>query len=231
MLDKILNKKPKIRICVVVTGENMKEFLDNLDKAQKETDLVELRVDYIKNLELEDLDIIKKKLKKKAIFTFRKKDEGGKAEISEEERLKFINKAVKLFDYIDIEFSSIDKESAVVKNAQNLIVSYHDFEKTPPYEDLEKILNDMAKTEAGILKLVTMSNGRADNFNLMKLLVKNKTGKNVIILGMGEEGRPTRILAPLKGSYLTYASINKSSSAPGQIDVEEMKQLYKFIKI
>ena len=39
-----------IKICSVVIGESLEEFLDNLRKVQEVSNFVELRVDYIKDL-------------------------------------------------------------------------------------------------------------------------------------------------------------------------------------
>ena len=60
-----------LKICSVVIGESLEEFLDNLRKVQEVSNFVELRVDYIKDLSIEYLDIIKKQTLKENIFTCR----------------------------------------------------------------------------------------------------------------------------------------------------------------
>jgi len=47
---------------------------------------------------------------------------------------------------------------------------------------------------------------------------------------MGEQGRISRVMAPLLGSHLTYAALDKGEeAAPGQMTVEEMKQVLNII--
>ena len=46
---------------------------------------------------------------------------------------------------------------------------------------------------------------------------------------MGEVGQSTRVLAPIVGNYLTYASFEGGqSTAPGQITAKEMQEIYRF---
>ena len=54
---------------------------------------------------------------------------------------------------------------------------------------------------------------------------RNK-GQAIIALCMGEKGRVSRVMAPLLGAYLSYASLEKGAeSAPGQLTIEEMNQI------
>ena len=85
-----------IKICSVVIGESLEEFLDNLRKVQEVSNFVELRVDYIKDLSIEYLDIIKKQTLKENIFTCRSISEGGKFAGSKEELKSIIYKANEL---------------------------------------------------------------------------------------------------------------------------------------
>jgi 3-dehydroquinate dehydratase/shikimate dehydrogenase len=45
---------------------------------------------------------------------------------------------------------------------------------------------------------------------------------------MGTAGALSRVLSPLAGGYLTYASIGiGSASAPGQLSLEAMRSIYR----
>jgi 3-dehydroquinate dehydratase type I len=215
-----------IRICAVITGKNLKEFITNLKKAQKQTDWVELRVDYIRDFKIEDIAKIKKGVKKNSIFTCRKPNEGGEFKGAEKERLAILNAALKEgFDLIDIELSSFDKVRIPAGNPR-MICSYHDFKKTPSLEQLKKIAAKMEKTGAPIIKLVTMINELDDNQKLFELLAAKKNESKMIVLGMGEKGKITRLLSPLWGGFMTFASIGQAT-APGQMTVKELKDVYK----
>ena len=115
-----------IKICTVVTGKNLGEFLKNLGGAQRISDLIELRVDTVKDLSVNDLELIRKKTLKKAIIKLGT-DEG------------LIKKSVNLgFNLIDIDIK-IFKSLKILIPREKLIISYHDFNKTPDGIYLEKI--------------------------------------------------------------------------------------------
>ena len=212
-----------IKICSVVMGETLDEFLKNLTENQKVSNFIELRVDYIKNVSIDDIRIIKDNVKVENIFTCRSIKEGGKFDGDMNYLLKIIETANSLkFDHIDIESGLLDKIN-FTKNCK-IIGSHHDFEKTPNYYDLLKIYDDIKKFAfVDIVKIATSVNNDEDNINLIKLLI-NKD--DIIALGMGEKGKITRIVAPLLGGYLTFGTVNNNISASGQMSLDELKQIY-----
>lgn len=213
-----------MKICTVVIGNTLNEFLDNLKEIQKVSNFVELRVDYIKNLSLKDIEIIRKNTFVESIFTCRTIDAGGNFKGNIGELLEIIKVANTLkFEHIDVEVELL-KYINFNKNSK-IIGSYHNFDMTPKYDDLLLIYDSIKKYDiVDIVKIATMVLNDDDNINLVKLLIKKK---NSIILGMGEKGKIIRIVAPLLGGYLTFASINKDNiSANGQLMLEEFKQLY-----
>jgi 3-dehydroquinate dehydratase type I len=64
---------------------------------------------------------------------------------------------------------------------------------------------------------------------LLKLLLEKTSDEEMIILGMGDNGQITRILSLLLGGYLTFASTKYGGSAPGQIDIEQLKNIYNLL--
>lgn len=219
-----------IRICTVITGKTLDEFIGNLEKIQKIADFIELRVDHIHNLSIGNLDTIREKTTKQAIFTCRKKDEGGLYTGSEEERKKIIERANELkFDYIDVELSAADRmEIARINNAK-IIISFHDFQKTPSVQELMNVKHKMKKYKT-IMKFATMVNSDDDNTSLIKFLLDKQIDEDLAVIGMGEKGKVTRIFGPLLGSYLTFASTDFSQSAPGQLTVDQLKQIYNLLQ-
>lgn len=221
----------KIKICCVVNGTNLKEFISNLESVQKIADLIELRVDYIENLRTSDIREIKSKIIKPAIFTCRKKTEGGKYSGNEEARTELVMTAIQSqFDYVDIEYSTLKQHTFPKNEVTKIITSYHDFDKTPPYWQLTKLVFDMNTVGADIIKIATYINSDYDQQVLFRLLLSKKPDDNQIIIGMGEKGKKTRILGPLLGSYLTYASTHLTSTAPGQIDLETLQKIYQILQ-
>jgi len=220
------------KICTIVTGNTIDKFLINLKRIQAQACFVELRVDFINNLKLEHIKIIQEKTHKKSILTCRSRLEGGNFQRSEKDRISIIQEALRLkFDYIDIELSAINKINLKNKNKQlKIICSYHDFKKTPSYEKLEEIASKMKKDKkCDIIKVVTMVKKEEDNQKLFQLLLNKDKKQKMIVLGMGEFGKITRILSPLLGGYLTFASLNEIESAPGQINIAELTKIYNKI--
>lgn len=220
--------KLKIRICAVVTGETLSEFIKNMKQIQQEVDLVELRIDYIRDIKKTDLSTIKKHLTKKAIITCRRKSnyEKGEFQGSLKVQSQIMQHANNLgFDYIDREIREYDQIEITNKKSK-IILSYHNWEKTDTLKKLENLLNKMRKKEHDIIKIATMVKTNEDIKTLTKLLLKKKENEDLIIIGMGEKAKLTRCLAPLLGSYLTFVSAGQSS-APGQLDVKTTKTIYK----
>lgn len=217
-----------IQICTPVTGKTLEEFISNLEHIQKISDFVELRVDSIENFNIKDVETLKAKTTKKSIFTCRAKSDGGNWTQAEKDRLLVIEKAAEIgFDYIDVELSTLEKNEINRPHTTKLIVSYHNFDETPKYWKFISILNNMHKHDPDLLKIATMVKKDEDNQTLFRLLVDRPSEQTWIVTGMGEKGKISRIMAPILGSFLTFASTKFSQSAPGQIDIEEMKTLYK----
>jgi 3-dehydroquinate dehydratase len=51
-----------------------------------------------------------------------------------------------------------------------------------------------------------------------------------VIIGMGEQGRILRIVSPYLGASFTYASLEEGKeTAPGQLSMKQMNDIYKVI--
>ncbi|KKP36948.1 MAG: 3-dehydroquinate dehydratase [Candidatus Roizmanbacteria bacterium GW2011_GWA2_32_13] len=206
----------KIKICTPVIGKTLNEFLKNLEQIQEISEMVELKVDNIRNLSEKNLQLIRKKTVKEVILTSRKKE--------------IILKALNLgFDFIDIDLSLIKDFNLPKKIKSNIIISFHDFKKTPDVNKLEEILNKIREFKQEIIKIATMVNNKQDVGNLFKTLLNKKVDEKIIIVGMGKKGRVTRIFGPLFGSFLTFAKTKYGLSEQGQIDITKLKNIYKLI--
>jgi len=221
-----MNIDKHIRICTPVVGKTVDEFIINLNKTQEISNLVELRVDSIEHLTIEDLRPIKAATKKRAIFTCRRKDEGGDFDGIERDRMRILQRGIGLFEFVDIELSTVKQADFSCDDNTKIILSYHNFDETPSYWVMQKIIFEMNKFKPDIVKIATMVQKEYEVSNIYRLLTNKPHEEARIIIGMGEKGRVTRILGPLLGGYLTYASTEFGESAPGQIDVYDMKNIY-----
>lgn len=214
-------------ICIPVMGKTIEELLQNLEKAQKVSDLVEIRADSLETIEEINIEQIKKTVSGKAIFTCRHVAEGGLHKVHEETRLHLLQKAIDLgFDFIDVELETCRTRKFTGTASTKIIVSFHDFLETPPYFDLTKIIDDIRSFHPDIMKIATMVKTDKDVISLTRVLVNKLPNDTMIVLGMGDKGKITRVLQPYLGGYLTFASLGGSNSAPGQIDYNDLQKLY-----
>jgi 3-dehydroquinate dehydratase type I len=99
--------------------------------------------------------------------------------------------------------------------------------KTPSKDDLADLLKKMAATGADVIKIVTKAKSVEDNLRILDLIPNARTlGVEIIALAMGPHGKMSRIMSPLLGAYLTFASLEAGQeSASGQIPANEIKQI------
>ena len=231
---------PKDKICIPIIAKNIEDAKKQLRLAVKKAGFVELRLDYLKKTTSEDLKSLFKLAKGKAriIATNRSKKEGGHFNGTESERIKLLEKCIfSKPDFIDLELSTekhlLKKTMEKAKKRKvHVIVSHHDFKKTPSFKKLVSIAAEEFKDGADIAKIACTCNSHDDANRLLKLLkLVSKKRKHMIAVGMGEHGRITRVYGPFFGSFLTFASLKKGKeSASGQLTVEALKKEWKKIK-
>jgi len=226
MIIRILQNQPmKTRICAVITADSIEGALNDMEKAES-SDLIELRLDFIKDIDEKKINELIYDKKQKIIATLRPAKFGGLFKGEETERLELLKVAINNnADFIDVEFQS-EIMNQIIKNKKSskIIISHHDFKETQSLEKLESIYNQISKLSPDFVKIVTTANSINDNFVIFDLL---KGKNNLIASCMGQKGEISRILAPKFGSAIAYCSLGKNKeSASGQITVEEMKNLY-----
>ena len=201
--------------------------------AERIIDAVEFRADSFFTGDMEELRQILTALNKiglPVILTFRKDEVPS---LSETQRLEIILELLPHACAVDIEFDS-EITGIVIENSKTLsktvIISEHDFEKTPLEKDLNSIFEKGIKKGADIVKIAVMPNAPPDAAELMGFCLKSSKKHPVICISMGEIGRFTRFYAPFFGSRITYGFISEPI-APGQTDVRELrKEIGRFFK-
>lgn len=217
-------------ICIPIIASTVEDALRDMAEASKLADIIELRLDYIKN---PDLGLFLRRRTRPVIFTNRPIREGGKFDGSEEERISLLKLAIQLqADFVDVEHDSIhhigkDVLSRVHRGKTKLIVSYHNFRETPG--DIAAIYQRLSQSGADIVKIVTYANDISDNIRIYRLVQTARAP--LISFCMGEYGMMSRILYKRFGNYLTFASLRRGKeSAPGQITVHELLDTYQALK-
>jgi 3-dehydroquinate dehydratase I len=224
------NIPDKPRLCRIITGSTIKIFINNILAEQKSADMLELRSDFINNLTLSDVRIIQNVIKIPAIFTCRSANDGGHFSQPEKFRIAILQEALlSKYAYVDIEASVLMQTKVKSKYAQ-VIASYHNFIETPSQSSLKKIINDIGGTSAHIIKIATKTNTLNDVHNLLNILINNEN-KPIIVIGMGDIGRITRIITALFIPHIFYVTTGHNTIAPGQLSEKEAKILSNLLHL
>jgi 3-dehydroquinate dehydratase I len=210
-------------ICVSLAEESFAACLEAL----KAVDFAEIRLDAMPSLTLNDLGrLFSQPLK--LIATCRPCEL-----LRNDDRKKMLIAAIRAgAAYVDVEIESepayrdeIAREAR--KHGCQIIVSFHDYEKTPRRQQLETIVVSCFEAGADIAKIACTVHSNRDCARLLGLLDSHH---QVVAIGMGEKGRLTRIAAPLLGSPFTFASLSKGKeTAAGQIDKETLQRIWEVL--
>ena len=222
----------KYKTCVSIAETSPKKIRIKLKEALKKSDYVEVRLDFLKKEQVPNtLEIIKKDLNK-IVCTLRPKTEGGKFEGSEKERISIIKLISEYNPYLlDVEYNTLKKNKELLKYLKStktkLLISWHDFKKTPKSSELKNKIKEMSKFSSNV-KIVSTAKSTDDSTRMLELY--NKKGKNnLIAFAMGDKGKISRILCLYLGSPYTYVSLGKAV-APGQFSVDEVNRIINLKK-
>ncbi len=175
---------------------------------------------------------------KPMIATIRTKNEGGQLEISDADYGKTYQAYLKnpFMDCLDVEMFRDQKVvSEIVQKAHQkkvlIVMSNHDFQKTPSQDEIEKRLLKQDQMGADILKITVMPKSKQDVFTLMNatLKVSQQTTKPLLTMSMGQLGTISRVATANMGGSYSFGMIGQAS-APGQIDVTKLKQILKTVQ-
>lgn len=222
-------------ICIPIASARTEEAIEKMRRASPLADLIELRIDRMPDVDLKKLLAARRS---PVIVTNRRKEEGGGFAGTEEERVELLREAVRLgADYVDIEAATdpdLKKglQGTLVGSSAQLIVSWHDFSGTPPAEFLRAKLSACMADGPAIVKIVTHAAVTADCLRLLDLIpYARQQGQAIVAFCMGRPGKISRIMAPMLGSLFSYASLEpKEASAPGQLTIQQMREIYRIIE-
>jgi 3-dehydroquinate dehydratase-1 len=223
------------RICVSIAPENTKSIIKESDRAfDLGADYVEIRFDFLNPDLLPEALQAARGIKDRTVFTLRSRSEGGRFASSEENRLHWLYRLAEQEPMLlDIELDTLKKNDEFAdfleKKRSPLLVSWHDFKKTPPSDCIADILSEM-RTYSNYVKIVTTAHSVEDSLRLLELY-ETAIGLFPIFFAMGDAGVISRLLCTLIGNApFTYASLEKSL-APGQLTLQQMKKLYDKIGV
>lgn len=235
--------KPKI--CIPIMPKTMEEIPGAVaDLEGLKYDIIEWRMDHFQAIMDQEAALAAvtkvRELLGNAVLlaTFRTSKEGGEMAISNADYVA-LNKAMvdsKQVDFVDVECFTGDKEvTEVVEHAHAngvyVIMSNHDFDKTPAHDDIIYRLRKMQDLGADIPKIALMPTCKEDVLTVLKAtkdMAENYADRPIITMSMGGMGVISRLAGEVFGSCLTFGAAKKAS-APGQINVNDLDTVLEIL--
>lgn len=162
----------------------------------------------------------------RVIATLRCAAEGGRWAGSPREKLdRLLHAAEHGAWLVDVEYRSPVLDEALASLPGRVLASIH-LDHTPWPEILYSYAGDMIRRGARIAKIVTTARTLGDNWRVLG--VNARWPGRAAAFAMGPRGRLSRVIAPLMGGALTYASIGEAS-APGQLSLAELLEAWRLL--
>jgi 3-dehydroquinate dehydratase-1 len=219
-----------INICASIPAENPESLRDKINRAFSfGANYIEIRFDFLDLSDIEEALKIAENIREKAVFTLRSPAEGGKFKGNNNDRIEWLKKlAMAKPMLLDIEYSTLQSNDDLANYCKTqkipVLLSWHDFEKTPPKDELRYMLEKM-KVYSNHIKMVTTAINIVDALRILDLY-ENAAEYSLIAFSMGEAGIISRIMCTIIGrSPFTYAALEESI-APGQLTVVQMRDIY-----
>ena len=227
-------------ICIPVVAATQAEALRMIRESAHLADVLELRMDLLSDGNVKELigAVRSSSASVRILVTNRERETSCSS--GEKERLGVLLEAVSLgADFVDVELTTppvwreeIRAAIGAHGNRTKLIISHHDFRKTPALKTLIRLFNESVKAGADVVKIVTMARSPEDNLRVLSLIpYAGRRHREIIAFCMGEQGRISRVMAAMLGASFTFASLERGAeSAAGQLTVREMKQIFRILK-
>lgn len=166
------------------------------------------------------------------ILTCRAPEENGMSVVPPGAKLELYARAASdgIADLVDVELSLGAEAIARVRadlsrTLCGMIISHHNFTKTPGEDAMADILRREAEAGADVLKLAVMPTRSEDVLALLRATLAARRAHPrcpMITMSMGALGAVTRAAGGLFGSDLTFA-VGAESSAPGQMALADVR--------
>ncbi len=233
-------------ICTPLVGRTRDDVLGEVGAVlPKHPDIIEWRVDYFAAIGDSAVVIETARAMKRAagtvpiLFTRRSASEGGERVPISEAQVVALYEAVcaaRCIDLVDYELANPADQFARIRAASRefglaLVGSYHNFQSTPDVATLVAKFHDAQERGADVGKVAVMPKSRADVLALLSATDEASRTLDIplISMSMGAVGSVSRMLGGVFGSALTFA-VGKSSSAPGQIPIEELRSVLATVR-
>jgi 3-dehydroquinate dehydratase/shikimate dehydrogenase len=211
---------PKPLLCATVTADTTAELRQRRDEVT-EADLIELRLDSVAD---PDVAGALAGRRRPVVLTCRPTWEGGRFKGSEEERKAILAQAYASgAEFVDIEWRAGFDDLIARCGGRRVVLSIHDFRGIP--DDLGGLLQAMRGTGAEVLKIALTPTELSDCLTLVDVGVQQLRRGELVLIGLGDYGLITRVLAGRFGSRWTYAGGLREI---GQLSLRALVEEYRF---
>ena len=225
-------------VCVPLVGQNKDSVMSEAGSITNiAADIIELRVDAWDCIEdiNESVSMVSEVRRLVGdvpiILTCRGHWEGGFKEVSEEAKDRLYESVLQrgLVDFVDKELSYGFQKLSELKQktaaaGAHLIISYHNFSKTPSKEFIYSQLVSQVNCGADVPKIAVMPLTEEDVLTLLGATLsfrRDYPEYPLITMSMAKLGTASRIVGCLFGSDLSFG-VGSQASAPGQMPVHEL---------
>jgi 3-dehydroquinate dehydratase-1 len=213
---------------LVAVADRPAAIIDSAELARdaRAYDLVEARVDLFAQQSLDGCAHDCARLEASGtpvVLTIRTAAQGGRFAGPDSVRLAAFRAAIAggQASWVDVENDAdiVDQVAAEIaaRPGAQLIISHHDFARTPPLDALVAIVDRCHAVPGAIAKVATAVRGDDDRQTLLALLERRPDRTCVIGMGASPE---LRVELAARGSLLAYGYLERAT-APGQLSAAE----------
>ena len=240
------NALPYPAVCAPLVARTTTGLLQECQTvAAKEPDLIEWRVDFFEGIgDAKQVVEAARQLKDAAagiplLFTRRNAREGGEKIVIGEEQVVELYRSVCASGLVALVDVEMDNDAAHVQAVREtsrlagltLVLSFHDFKATPEADALVRRFEQAAALGADVAKIAVMPQSLDDVLTLLGATARASRSVAIplVSMAMGPLGAVTRASGWVFGSAMTFA-VGASSSAPGQMPIEDMRAAIDALK-
>jgi 3-dehydroquinate dehydratase type I len=214
-------------LAVAFGPSTMAEAIAEMARIRAQADCVELRLDLF-NEPFDLPALLDACAGLTVVATLRPPEEGGRSTLPAAKRLAVLVEAARLgVHYVDLEHDACSPRAldAVRGYGARVVLSRHDFAAMPS-ELGDGWPSELGELGADVVKVVGMARDVRDCLPVFRAFAR--ADRPTIAIAMGEAGLISRVLALReRRCLLTYAALGQATStAPGQLTLDEMHQVY-----
>ncbi|MGN6186688.1 MAG: type I 3-dehydroquinate dehydratase, partial [Thermoanaerobaculia bacterium] len=220
-----------MKLVVTILEETMERAIDAIRALTLDHDVIEVRAETFPSI---DLDAVRASTTKPIILTYRNM------------RIPNAREALQAgIDFVDIEW----RDDVVIDVPERTVLSHHDYESM---RDVESIWSQMLARNCAHTKLAATPRTFHENERLLALVTPSVSeglggrvapgttvappppqvpryarddNRSRTVIGMGERGLYSRVLAPFLGSELAFVA-GTTIAAPGQLTLSRALDIY-----